>query len=335
MRAGLARLARAWNNRRSVRTVLGLLAAAVGLTAAAVFPVGGGVVVAQTARPVRGADWSGVSARPPSGPVDLLFLHHSVGAQLLADTGPADERGLTHPNGGGLRKLLETNGYVVHHATYGSELGERTDLFDWPPKFRERMDRVLRIDEQDRLLAEGRANRVVLFKSCYPNNYFTGEGTEPGNPTGPELTVANAKAALKALLSLFEARPKTLFVYVTIPPVAGHTRREPAIKWMAKKVLGWPSPAEKLAQQAHLARAFNDWTVSPEGWLAGYPQKNVAVFDLYGVLTDDGASDFSRYPGKGGTDSHPTAEGNRKAAERLAPFVNQALRRAGLSGDGG
>jgi hypothetical protein len=316
-----------------VRALLGLVTAALGLTAAALFPVGGGVVHAHTAKTARGVDWSNVPARPPAGPVDLLFLHHSVGAQMLADPGPADARGLTHPNGGGLRRLLEPDGYVVHEATYGSELGERTDLFDWLPKFRDGMDRVLRVEQQDRSLPDGRANRVVLFKSCYPNNYFQAEGVEPGSPAGPALTVANAKAALKSLLPLFQARPETLFVYLTIPPVAGHARRELALKWLAKKLVGHPSAKEKLAAQARLAREFNDWTVSPDGWLAGYPGKNVAVFDLYGALTDDGASDFSRYPAGDGSDSHPTSAGNRKAAQRLAPFVNQALRRAGLAGD--
>jgi hypothetical protein len=321
----------AWKTRGVVRALLGLLTAALGVTAAAAFPVGGGVVVAHSPKVVRGADWSDVSARPPSGPVDLLFLHHSVGAQMLADPGPADARGLTHPNGGGLRRLLEADGYAVHEATYGSALGERTDLFDWLPKFRDEMDRVLRVEQQDRPLPEGRVNRVVLFKSCYPNNYFRGFGTEPGNPTGPELTVENGKAALKALLPLFRARPQTLFVYLTIPPVAGHARREFALKWLAKKVIGHPSAKEKLAEQARLARAFNDWTVSPDGWLSGYLEKNVAVFDLYGVLTDEGASDFSRYPTGGGTDSHSDSAGNRKIAERLTPFVNRALRRAGLA----
>jgi hypothetical protein len=314
---------------------LGLLTAALGVTAAAAYPVGGGVVVAHSPKAARASDLSHVSARRPEGAVDLLFLHHSVGAQMLAEPGPADERGLTHPNGGGLRRLLEADGYAVHEATYGSALGERTDLFDWLPKFRDGMDRVLRVEQQDRSLPEGRANRVVLFKSCFPNNYFQGLGVEPGDPAGPALTVANGKAALKALLPLFQARPTTLFVYLTIPPVAGHARREFALKWLVKKVVGRPSAKEKLSEQARLARAFNDWTVSPDGWLSGYPGKNVAVFDLYGALTDDGASDFSRYPAGGGTDSHPTSAGNRKAAERLVPFVNRALRQAGLAGDAG
>ena len=43
-------------------------------------------------------------------PLRLLFLHHSIGGQLLAEPGPDDGKGAVHPNGGGLRKRLEASG---------------------------------------------------------------------------------------------------------------------------------------------------------------------------------------------------------------------------------
>ena len=62
-----------------------------------------------------------------------------------------------------------------------------------------------------------------------------------------------------------------------------------------------------------------------------YPLNNVVVFDYYNLLTDDGSSDLLRYPTGGGFDSHPSREGNEKAAEAFVPFLNKAVRRAGLS----
>lgn len=281
-------------------------------------------------------DLSGFSSAPPESPLDLLFIHHSCGGQLLTDPGPDKESASciydSHPNGGGLRKKLIDQGYRVHEASYGSEIGENTDMFDWLPKFRTKMDKVLRVAKNDEMLPDGQVNRIVVFKSCYPNNRFVGEGTAPGNPAGPELTVWNAKATLTALLPEFAKHKDTLFVYVTAPANILKIPREPAWKWAAKRILGKPSEAEVSQKQADLARVFNNWVKSPDGWLNGYPEKNVVVFDYYDVLTNKGESNFSLYGSKGNTDNHPSSEGNAKTADEFVPFLNQAVRRAGLSG---
>jgi hypothetical protein len=82
-----------------------------------------------------------------------------------------------------------------------------------------------------------------------------------------------------------------------------------------------------VTQQAKWAREFAAWAASPDGWLKDYPLKNVIVFDLYDVLTDEGASNVSRYPGEDGTDSHPNRAGNEKVAAAFVPFLNRALHR--------
>lgn len=307
--------------------LVGLLA----LSAAAAWPVGGGKVSSSCcdgARKPLGLDLSAVSAAPPSEPVDLLFLHHSIGAQLLAEPGSDDSKAGTHPNGGGLRRLLAAQSYRVHEATYGSKLGEHTDLFDWLPKFRDHMPEVLQIAEQDSVLPDGKKNRVVLWKSCFPNSYFVGAGTEPGNPSGPELTLANAKATLRALLPVFAKQPDTLFVFLTTPPPLGQTDSEPAAKWLLKKALGKATQADVIRTRGQLARAFANWAASKDGWLKDYPHQNVAVFDLYDVMTDHGESSFLRYPSGQGFDNHPNSTGNRKVAGALVPFLNRAVRRA-------
>lgn len=315
----------------AVLAVLAVVAAAV-----AFIPVGGddGQEVGLT-EPAPEMDLSEHSAEPPGEPIDLLFVHHSVGGALFADQGEASGEHApqciweTHPEGGGLRRMLTDAGYRVHEASYGSAVGERTDLFDWLPKFRDEMDRVLRVDVQDQTLEGDRRNRVVMFKSCFPNSDFVGEGEEPGDPAGAELTYWNARATMTALLEHLGAHPDVLFVYLTAPPLTA-PHAEPLWRWGARRVLGRSLDAAEQRRRAALARRFNDWVRSPDGWLSGYPHRNVVVFDFFDVLTGDGASNFERYPTGGGTDAHPSREGNLRAARELLPLVNRAVRRAGL-----
>lgn len=272
------------------------------------------------------------SAEPVGQAVDLLFIHHSCGGQWLAAEGAA-EGGQSiyrsHPNGGGLRARLEAVGYRVHEASYGSRIGESTDLFDWLPKFRDQMDAVLRCDHQDQRRNDGGSNQVVLFKSCFPNNAFVGTGAKPGKPDGPDLTVGNAQAAYGALLDVFRSQPKVIFVAVTAPPLAPNEKPQPAWKQLARRLLGRESGRRRSGVWA---RQFNRWLSDPGGWLEHYPLKNVAVFDYYDVLTGHGRSDFSAYPTRNGFDSHPSAEGNRQATEQLVPWLNRVVRRSGVLG---
>jgi lysophospholipase L1-like esterase len=95
--------------------------------------------------------------------------------------------------------------------------------------------------------------------------------------------------------------------------------------------MGKITSAAVLTRQGALAREFNDWTVASDGWLMDYPLKNVVVFDLFDLLTGDGSSNLLRYPTDDGYDSHPSRIGNDKVAEALIPFINRAVRRAGLA----
>jgi hypothetical protein len=279
---------------------------------------------------VQRLDLSGFGDAPPARPLKLLFIHHSCGGQLLAAAGPEVETNAiytTSPNGGGLQRRLEQAGYEVHQASYGSKIGEHTDLFDWLPKFREQMNQVLACDLQDSSYRDGRWNEIVVFKSCFPNNDFVSAGTPPGNPNGPELTVWNAKAAFTPLLEEFRKYPRVLFVCVTAPPLASGASAQPRWKQLAKKLLGRRS---SLSVSAPLAREFNNWLSGRDGWLKDGQLTNVVVFDYYDILTRDGASNLSCYPTGGGFDSHPSRDGNEKAAAAFVPFLNRAIRRAGL-----
>lgn len=313
--------------------VLGMILVALG--GVALIPIGGDMKEATVRDRATPMDFSTLSDAAPKMPLRLLFIHHSCGGQLLASTGDPKEEAnciyLSHPNGGGLRDLLNKQGYEVHEASYGSEIGENTDLFDWLPKFRDRMGKVLTVELNDKYYNDGRQNQIIVFKSCYPNNLFVDVGKDPGNPVGPELTVTNAKATLRMLLPEMQKHPETLFVYLTTPPIAPKGYTERLGKLVLKKILGRPSVAEVVSAQGRLARLFANWVVSPVGWLKDYPLKNVVVFDYYDVLTNHGASDLSCYPTESGIDSHPSRIGNEKVAAEFVTFLNRAVHRMGLS----
>jgi len=260
----------------------------------------------------------------------LLFIHHSCGGQWLAPVGPDSHQACVYEsahNGGGLRDRLLEAGYEVHEASYGSLIGENTDLLDWPNKFRDQMQEIITCDQQDSFYGDSRRNDIVVFKSCFHNNLFDGRGENGRAPGGARLTVESAKAAYVALLDEFAAHPQTLFVAVTAPPLSpGETRRH---REVARRLLG----RSRVRPSGPYAREFNHWLADSEaGWLDSYSGSNVAVFDLYDLLTDGGLSDFSRYPsGARRDDSHPSSEGNKKATEAFIPVLNRAVERAGLA----
>lgn len=281
---------------------------------------------------VAGLGGAAVAASPEplaagGEPMNLLFIHHSCGGALLAAPGPqvggahdSGERCIydSHPNGGGLRDHLAAAGYRVHQASYGSLIGEDTDLCHWRAKFATQMERILRTERQDALLPEGQTNRIVCFKSCYPNNGFTARGHEPGDPDDCERTVVNAKAAYRALLPLLRAQPDVLFVAFTAPPLAEFK----PVGWR-QRIKNWLKPVD---QGGSLAREFNAWLADREqGWLAQYDLPNVVVFDFYHLLTGEGATDYAAFPTYDGRDSHPSREGNEKVAAAFLPFLSQAV----------
>ncbi len=275
----------------------------------------------------------GYASDKPEKPLDILFIHHSCGGQLLADAASSEKGDHciydTHPSGGGLRAMLTGQGYRVHEASYGSDIGEDTDMFHWVGKFGTKMDKILGLAHQDEALPSGQKNSVVVFKSCFPNNQFVGEGTAPGNAAGPDLTVWNARASLTALLPMFEKHPDTLFIYMTAPAVAPVPEKMRLYRVVVRALKGRSEP-EWTAKQASWARQFNTWAASTDGWLKDYPGKNVVVFDYYDILTGHGKSNLSVYATEEGADSHPSSKGNKEAAEAFVPFLNKAIRRAGL-----
>jgi len=280
----------------------------------------------------------GSDTSPPASQVKLIFIHHSTGENWLSD------------ENGGLGSVLMQNNYFVSDTYYGwgpDSIGDRTDIGNWyewfnGPSSSTYLSALYAESSQSssysRLSSDpGGENIVVMFKSCFPNSNLGGNSGNPptsgDNPlrgqdaSSEYMTVENAKGIYIDLLNYFATRQDKLFVAITAPPL---------------------SSSETSSGYAANARAFNNWLINE--WLAGYPYKNVAVFDFYNVLTSNGGSsnvndaglsggnhhrwwngavehvqtltsNISAYP-TASDDSHPTQAGNRKATQEFIPLLN-------------
>lgn len=258
------------------------------------------------------------NTQPPAAPVNLVFVHHSVGEDWLNDTK------------GGLAKALVANNYYVSDVSYGwgpadrdtgeERIGDHTDIGHWYNWFSGPNNALYLkalFQEKGNSASYERAsqgpageNEIIMFKSCFTNSPLGGSPQDPpaadanplrGQGSGSEYhTVGNAKGIYMDLLDFFRTRQDKLFIVITAPP----------------NVEGEATP-----QQAANARALNRWLV--DEWLNEYPYGNVAVFDFYDVLTTDG--NFSAYGSDG--DSHPNAAGLQKATSEFTDLLNIAYNR--------
>jgi len=258
---------------------------------------------------------------PPAEPVKLIFIHHSVGENWLSD------------ENGGLARALSENNYFVSDTYYGwgpDGIGDRTDIVDWPEWFlgdnrdtylnavySESQDDAAGYDYYNRPMADpGGENRIIIFKSCYPNSNLAGSPSDPVSD-GPDMTVGGAKYVYTRLLEYFEQHPEKLFIAMTPPP-------------------------ELAPEHAASAEAFSRWMT--EEWLSSYPGTNVGVFDLHTVLSspdnhhtaegdtivyETGHGNTLAYPTE---DPHPSQEGNLKATREFVPLLNYYYNRW-MSGD--
>ncbi|UCE24425.1 MAG: hypothetical protein JSU74_14260 [Candidatus Zixiibacteriota bacterium] len=218
----------------------------------------------------------------------LIFLHHSVGRGILYE--------------GGLRDSLLQMGVLVKGATYGDEIGQKTDIKDWLPKFQSDMDRIFSFKAHpDRYYSDGKSNDIVMFKSCFPNSNIVGDGQLPGDQGSSERTMANYRSVFEELKAEMARYPDKLFIYVTAPPLV---------------------PESTTPENAANAVAFNRWLI--EEYLPDYQREtghsNLAIFDLFSVLADETGilrGDYRR-PDKG--DSHPNSRANQVAAAKFMEF---------------
>ena len=308
---------------------------------------------------------------PERSPVKLIFIHHSVGGHWLAhDKGGLVQElnknnfyvndvtygwepvELTANFAKKIKRKLLTKLGIIDREAY--RIGSHTDIGQMPDWFlgpdsdlvmsaiySENMETDTFGDHsnstslypiaQPSLKEE---NRIVMFKSCFPNTMLRGEGNEPASKAVPPIrgfkagerkhTVANAKRIYNDLLPYFAEHQDNFFVLVT------------------------PPPQIKLPKNGRIARAFCNWLV--HDWLRekGYKYNNIFVFDLYNILSsshEDGTSDLGSDAGNhhriwhdkiqhivqvdnhelayptNHNDSHPSAIGLQKATKEFVPLL--------------
>jgi hypothetical protein len=261
---------------------------------------------------------------------DLIFIHHSCGQNWLDS---------------GLRAALQGKDYVdeVNEITYGTTLapgtdrpaslgetpGDLTDMHHWILWFNDYVDGVRSHGCEDGF------NRIVLFKSCFPNSHVDTEDSgnadpfldvrSPENyravyrhPDGPGQTYVHGGESYRPLEDVFAAHPDTLFVPITAPP------------------LQFAPEDGTNDESAHRVHEFNAWL--RDTWLPAYRTanpnlNNVAVFDWFDLLAY--ADDHAEHPNRlreefGGAsgDSHPNTAANETSTAVFATdpdsFLDQA-----------
>lgn len=287
-----------------------------------------------------------------ASPRKLVFIHHSTGGNLIADTTGSDGKG-------GLGAALDSLGYFVSDISYtwdapsNTNIGDYTDIGNWYTWFADTTDQsgtprrdwimgaVYTEYDKDAYSASqhgsytrtvtdpGGENTIVMIKSCYPNaNVYDDNDTVPTDLYGHLYnyqdggqyahTESNVRAVYNQLLTYFKANQDKMFVIIINPPLIS---------------------SDTTAAQAANMRELATWLRTT--WLADgeWQGKNVYVWDFFNVLTDvdnhhrvvDGvevhhtevdSGNYTVYPGGDGGGSHPTGAGNRKATDELAPLMD-------------
>jgi len=243
-------------------------------------------------------DCVGLDTSPPSDTERLVFIHHSCGSNWLAN------------GNGNLGTNLNGNDYYVAETYYGwdaepdDNLGDHTDTSDWPSWFNDiKMPYVYSNSYHsayaNTIADPGGENEIIMFKSCYPCS-------EVGASIDDEKVIYNS------LLPYFAAHTDKLFILVT-------------------------PPGETVVSSYVNTRDLCDWLVDEEtGWLAGYGNNNVKVFDFYCVLSEtdshhrvrSGNIEHTYSLSYDGTspyhdgDNHPNAAGNQKATTEFLLWLN-------------
>ena len=257
---------------------------------------------------------------------DVVFIHHSCGENWLNS---------------GLHEALVAKDYIDERndITYGVDVepdpgrpdtlgpvsGELTDMHHWILWFNDYLDSV-----QKHGCADG-VNRIIIFKSCFPNSHVEAGDSSAGDPFSDWKMLANYKAvyrhpggtgqtyeheghAYRALEDIFAQHPDTLFIAVTAPPEC------------------WGETDNQIAANA---RAFNNWL--KKEWLPGYAKntklRNVVVFDWFDILAAPANAGShpnqlrAEFGGNAG-DSHPNEAANAQSTRVFASGPGNVIDRA-------
>ncbi len=222
---------------------------------------------------------------------NVIFLHHSVGENLIAQ--------------GQVREKFSAAGYQFWDQDYNwkgvhDPNGNATGYSYNVPGDNTDPDGLLGIFSQPlfdlplNTLSGLMQHEVIAFKSCFPASAIVSDAQ-----------LAEHKAWYLKIRDFMDQHPEKMFIVVTQPPL---------------------NPVETNPQAATRARAFADWLKSDE-FLQGHP--NIATFDLFDLLaeSDPQAADTNmlRQAYRQGADSHPTQTANEIIGPQFAEFIINAV----------
>lgn len=202
---------------------------------------------------------------------------------------------------GGLFEALTNNKITFHDINYkqavvdGYVVGDHTDPPDFPKTFNEpKYFNVIKGWE----LGGGKQHDIIMFKSCFPSSDIKDDAM-----------LEDYKKWYLSLLPTFKAHPDILFIAMSTPPL---TR--------------WETRPDRAAR----ARAWSKWITIEYA----KDVRNVKVFDLFNALAilegrpnaDTLVPQFATARG----DSHPNREGAQAVTRMFIPWLNRAVRAAGL-----
>lgn len=224
---------------------------------------------------------------------NVIFLHHSVGHNLVQE--------------GGVRDRLTEAGYNFWDHGYnwrglrgpdGSPTGysynipdDNTDPDGLARVFAQRVYGIP-LNAFSGLLQ----HEVIAFKSCFPASHISSDGQ-----------LERYRSYYLAMRDVMDQHPDRIFIVVTPPPL---------------------NPAETNVEAAARARVFANWLKS-DAYLGAHP--NVFTFDLFGYLAEDDPTspDYNmlRKAYREGSDSHPNRAANEKIGPLFVDFIVDAVQR--------
>lgn len=219
-------------------------------------------------------------------PVRIIFMHHSTGANLIAQ--------------GGVREAFAALGYEFwDHGYNGDGLadpqgnatgisynvpGDNTDPDGWYETFQ-----LPYTDPPSNALSEMLQYDVIIFKSCFPSSHIVDQAMFDAY-----------REYFLAIRDVIDQYPDKLFIPFTTPPLV---------------------PNETDAEAAARAREWAAYLTSDE-YLAGHP--NIFVFDFFTLLADEDGFLRAEYRADE-WDSHPNEVANQAVGPVFVDFVAQAI----------
>lgn len=222
---------------------------------------------------------------------NIIFLHHSVGDNLIRQTDFRDR--LTQA---GFSFWDHDYNYYGLNNPDGENLGfhfnvpeDNTDPVGLAKLFSQKVY-PLPINALSGLMQY----EVIILKSCFT-----------GNVLPDEQSVEQTKQYYEVMHRFFAEHPEKLFILLTTPPL---------------------NSAEADAAMGARAREISEWLQSQE-YIRNLP--NLYVFDLYSAFAENNPDSPNynrlREDYKEGVDNHPTMNANQDVAPVLAQFIIDAI----------